>query len=227
MRIAGITKRLLLVVLWSVSAMVLKATTIFDNTVTPSRAIFQNGGIEIGDEIQLAGTERYLTSFSFVYGRVGAHPEAHVDARVRFYLNDGPPPLFDSYAAPGTCFFDSDWFPVVQAFRGTLVFSAGSEFPAEGLFLPSSNMTWSLQFQGLPSGEAGGVEIYSPPVVGTDPPYFWSNQDGDWYRQSGGSPVDFGAKMEAVPEPSTPTLLIAGTVLLAAGGIWRRRVHET
>jgi hypothetical protein len=138
-------------------------------------------------------------------------------------LNDGVS-LFETNAPPGTLFYDSDWFiigPPTQGIYGILTFSAGVQFPAEGLFLPASVMTWSIQYQGLNSGEVGGVRIFSPPVIGSDTPYFWSNSGYEWYTSSKtGSSGDFNALFQAteVPEPTSLKMLIFGAILLRIAG---------
>ncbi len=43
------------------------ATTIFDNSVNDLSVRFNPGTIEVGDQIMLANTERYLTYFDFEY----------------------------------------------------------------------------------------------------------------------------------------------------------------
>src|SRR5262249_1638993 len=83
------------------------ATTIYDNTANDLLTRFSPGTMEVGDQIILAGPgSRNLTKFSFeFYGTNTANPTAFagtINARVRFYLNDGP--LFNGYARPGTMF---------------------------------------------------------------------------------------------------------------------------
>jgi len=182
------------------------------------------GEMECGDQIQLAGTARFLTNFSCGYLLGVTDPTPHVTARVRFYLNDGPIPWYDTYPTPGTIVYDSDWFPVGRALPSSLVFSAGSEFPSGGLYLPSSDITWTIQFQGLvDDADAAGLRVFSPPVVGGDPPYSWLNPGGGWSRQVfDGRQMDFQAKFEAtdVPEPSLTAFLLLVVGLL---GVMRVR----
>jgi hypothetical protein len=174
----------------------------------------------------LAGTERFLTSFSFEYW--GANTlstttfAGDVQARVRFYENAGA--LYHGYDTPSvTPFWDSGWFggfgPTdVDPFRATLVFTAGVglDFPEGGLLLPvTSNMTWSVQFQGMGATDTVGVDIYSAPVVGQDYPDYWQNNGGWTLLTNTVRPMDFAARMEAtVPEPSTLTLSILGGLSL-------------
>ena len=158
------------------------ATTIFDNSVNDLLTRFNPGTAEVGDQIVLATTERMITTFSFEYyamNKVGyPNLQGSVQGRVRFYLNDGS--LFNGYNAPGTGLFDSGWFPVPSTTtpRDTFVFNAGSDFPSGGLYVPASEMTWSVEFQGLGFADEVGLDIYSPPVVGSDYPDYWEVQAG-------------------------------------------------
>ena len=228
MKNACLSKTLLLGAWCMLAASPLTATTIFDNSVHSIHANLGFGGMECGDEIQLAGTARLLTNFSCGYVLVVADPTPHVTVKVRFYLNDGPPPWWDTYPTPGTVIYDSGWLPVGQALPGSLVLSAGSGLPADGLFLPSSDMTWSIQFQGLVDDQdAPSLRVFSPPVVGSDPPYSWLNQgDGYWDRQAlDGRTMDFMASFEAteIPEPSSAAFLLLTITFMS---IVRVREHE-
>ena len=210
----------------------LRANVIFDNSVNDLSTRFNPGTAEVGDEIVLGGTERYLTDFSFEFWgtATGSSFAGDVEARVRFYQNDGTP--FNGYATPGaTPFFDSGWFTIGGPTpRSTENFTAGSDFPAGGLLIPLpstvSNMTWSVQFQGMGAGDAAGVDIYSPPVVGQDYPDYWQNDGTGWVLLTNTVPMDFAAKMEAsqVPEPSVAALsLVSGLGLLAFAYRLRRK----
>src|ERR1035437_614434 len=170
-------------VLWVVLALPLRATTIFDNSSNDLTNTFEPGTLEVGDEIILLNDPaRYLTNFSFEYwGTNTANPFAFsgtVQARVRFYQNNGA--LFNGYPAPGTNFYDSGWFSVVPTPRSTETFTVGPDF-CTGLYLPViSNMTWSVQFQGMGATDHVGVDLYSPPGIGQDYPDYWANTNGNW-----------------------------------------------
>lgn len=189
------------------------AAIIFDNSANDLHARFEPGTLEVGDEILLAGTERYLTHFAFEFwGENSANPSAFagaVSARVKFYLNDGP--LSNGYPTPHTVFYDSDWFPVPGPTpRSTFVFVAGSDFPSEGLFLPSTRMTWSVQFQGMGDSDTVGVDLFSPPAVGLDFADYWELHEG-WLLRTNLFPMNFAARMEAsaTPQMVRPLLQIA------------------
>ena len=212
-------------VLGAILALPLRATTIFDNSVNDLMYRFEPGTNEVGDEIILTNyPARYLTNFSFEFwGTNDANPSAFagtVQARVRFYQQNGP--LFNGYPSPGANFYDSGWFSVAPTPRSTEVFSS-TDFCLTGLYLPViSNMTWSVQFQGMGPTDHVGVDVYSPAVVGQDYPDYWENVGGTWnlYTNSSGVPIDFAALMEAStqpvvnPNPCLLTCVKSGTNLL-------------
>ena len=169
--------------LWMGIGAPLRATIIFNNSTNDLVTRFDAGTNEVGDEILLAGTERYIWRFSFeLWGTNSTGSSSFagsVEARVRFYQNNGP--LFNGYPTPGTNFYDSSWFPVAATPRSTENFFVGSDFPWTNHFLPvTSNMTWSVQFRGMGATDSVGVDLYSPPVVGQDYPDYWLNTNGNW-----------------------------------------------
>jgi hypothetical protein len=210
----------------------LSADTIYDNSKNDLLIRFNPGSFEVGDEIQLAGSARYLTNFAFEFW--GENPNSSdlftgdVQARVRFYQNDGPE--FNGYAAPGSTFYDSGWFAIDQPTpRNTLRFIAGEALPEEGLFMPVGlKMTWSVQFERAASADSVGIDIYSPVVEGASFPDYWENDGTGWQLKNNLVPMDFAALLEAsviaVPESSTLTFSVLGGVILLFGlGRFRRR----
>ena len=224
MNIARLANSLLLGFWWFFSPLPVIATTIFDNSVNSQQANLQTQSFELGDEIHLAGTARRLTNFSCGYILWTTDPQPDVTARLRFYLNDAADEF--GYLTPGTVLYDSDWFAIAPAHHGTLTLSVGSQLPAEGLFLPASDITWSIQFQGVTNGTAG-VRIFSPPVVGSDTPYCWYNAGYGWFQTTPthGESIDFLAVLEAteVPEPS-PAVLLLCAALVSSLRVRRRRI---
>ena len=204
------------------------ADVIFNNSTNDLTTRFNPGTLEVGDEILLAGTARYLYNFSFEFWGTasGVNFAGPVEARVRFYLNDGAP--FNGYPTPGTQFYDSGWFGGFgPTARSTFDFTAGNDFASSGLFIPSSDITWSVMFQGMGAGDAAGVDIYSPPVVGGDYPDYWEN-NGGWSLKTNGVPMNFATVWEAsvnpVPEPSVVALLfLGGAGFVSLAGTWRRK----
>jgi len=216
----------------------LKATApvlIYDNSVNAlsPRALFNPGTIEVGDEIILAGTERYLQAFSFQFWGTNTAAanttsfSGSVQARVKFYQNDGL--AFNGYPTPSTVLYDSGLFAVPFAPTGNnFNFTAGPDFPAGGLFLAGpggtllTNMTWSVQFSGMDPTDAVGVESFSPPVVGGNYSDYWQN-NGGWTLQTNTVPMNFAATFSATPEPSVFALAISGGLGLLAVRRWSSR----
>jgi len=205
---------------------VLPADVIFDNSVNDLHSRFNPGTLEVGDEIVLAGTARYLTNFSFEFWGTNTLNPANlsfagvVQARVRFYLNNGPP--FHGYGTPGTNFYDSGWFSVPKpTSRNLFVFEAGSDFPAGGLYIPASNITWSVQFQGMAANDSVGVDLFSPPVVGIDFSDYWENDISGWTLKTNSlvTAVDFAAVFQAIgtsaPLPSLQITSSGGQIVLS------------
>ncbi len=192
------------------------ADTIFDNSQSDINTRFNPGTFEVGDQIVLAGTARYLTNFSFEYWGTNSSAAGNpafsgdVQARIRFYKNDGP--VFNGYATPGTCFWASDWFAISPTERNILVFTPGADFPADGVYLPSTEMTWSVQFRGMEETDVAGIDFYSPAVTGADYPDYWQrpNQKSSWTLMTNTVPTDFAAKMQAttLPESGSPFVAI-------------------
>lgn len=206
----------------------LRAATIFDNSVNDLQHRWSPAPLtlEVGDQITLAGTERYLTRFDFEYWATTADHisfAGSVEARVRFYLNNGT--QFNGYSSPSDNFFDSGWFGGFGPTdgypnRATIFFTEGTDFPSGGLFIPTASdnmMTWSVQFQGMGIDDTVGLDLYSPPVTGygQDYPDYWQNNEGSigWTLQTNSYPMDFAARFfanQTIPEPSTVTLSILG-----------------
>ena len=198
------------------------ADVIFDNSVHDLGRRFDPGELEVGDEIEVVGAARYVTNFNFEYWGDSTAPgvfAGNVEARVRFYRNDGS--SFNGFAAPGTLFYDSGWFGVAPTLRSQLIFLAGSDFPPGGLYLPVSNFTWTVQFQGMSTGDSAGVDLYSPIETGFSYSDYWQNDPGGWALKTNSAlTVNFAAQIQAysATPPSAPTLRLAydpGQITLA------------
>jgi hypothetical protein len=209
-------------------------TWIFDNSANDLGTRFDPGTREVGDQIILAPGNRYLTYFDFEYWGVGGGTAPNtfagtVEARVRFYENNAlGGGQFHGYDTPVlTPFYESPWFggfnPTgVYPNRATLTYSeALGDFDSYGgrLFIPASEITWTIQFRGMGDGDTVGVDIYSPPVTGygADYPDYWENSGTDsepnWRLLTNNVPMDFAARMYAeatIPEPSSLALALFG-----------------
>lgn len=211
--------------LWLGLTLPLGALTLFDNSVNDLLTRFDPGTYEVGDEILLASADTYLTNFSFEFwGTNTASPTSFagdVEARVTFYEMNGP--LVNGIPTPGTIIWQSDWFNVSSpTSRSTFVFTPGNGLPDDGVWLPTTDITWSVQFEGMGATDSVGVDIYSPPVVGNDYTDYWQNDGTGWIAMTNTVPMDFAARLEGVPEPSIFALSLAGGGLLILARRLRR-----
>ena len=194
------------------------AATIYQNTTTDLNLRFSPGFLEVGDEITFAGDQRVLSGFSFEYFGLSSTPGAFagtVEARIRFYQNNGN--LFNGYASPSSLLYDSQWFSITPSDRATLVFAPGADNVPLSLALPDS-MTFSVQFQGMGTGDLVGVDLYGPPGVGSSFADYWLFESGSWsLKENAAGDVNFALEIQAVPEPSVLALLLGAgiTVFLA------------
>ena len=225
--------------LWAGSGVPLSAqTVIFNNRANDLVTRFNPGSTQVGNEILLApDTPRFLTEFSFEFwGTNTASPgnvsfAGPVTAELRFYVNNGP--LSSGVPSPGaTPFYDSGPLSLASigaspTARNTLVFTAGTDFPSAGLLIPTSDMTWTIQFVGMGLTDSVGVDLYYPATVGQTYGDYWAYNGTSWSLETNSLvPLSsFGATMSAtVPEPSTLSLsLLGGAGILALARRLRRK----
>lgn len=180
-----------------------KAEVVYNNS-TILTGSFNPGIIEVGDEITLAGLGRTITNFTLQYSGVSFSGSEQL--RLRFYANDGA--LVSGYAAPSTLLYDSGAFGVSGPSTGeTLIFD---DFGSWNGIVPDS-FTWSLQFSNLGVGATPSISLFNPVTVGSSFDDYWEN-NGTWVLKQGTGPINFGATVEAVPEPSTLALGLIGAV---------------
>jgi hypothetical protein len=187
---------------------------VYNNGVNYSGFYLNPGANEVGDEIILAAGPRMASTFQFEY--FASYPVVHVvneTFRIRFYANDGADlgGPFNTHL-PNTVLYDSGSQilapPIDPSGRATYLF----DLTLANIVLPD-RFTWSVQFSGLDAGETIGVSIYDPPTVGNNFDDYWYNTGATWeLRATNGIPINFGAQITAVPEPSTYVLAILGGI---------------
>ena len=201
----------------------LDGVVVYDNSVNDLVSRFDTGTNEVGNEIILAGTERYLEGFSFEFwstNLTGAPwlEGTNVSVRLRFYANDGT--NFSGYATPRTVLYDSGefWLGTDTRPRATVVYDEFDLWlyawqPLMDLLPPT--FTWTVQFSGLGASDRVGVDLYSPPVIGRSYGDFWLRTDEGWQlREISGLPTDIAAR--AIASTNRVTISVVSTVTNAS-----------
>ena len=178
---------------------------VYNNTSISLQASYDSA-LEFGDQVSLEGINRKLSSFQFEYNASLAPSPSKIGV-VRMYANDGPA------GAPGTLIWETDQFSLENG-QGRISFEN-----ITGVILPQ-NLTWSLVASGLNGGEKFGVQLYDPPSIGASAADYWQkNAFGGWSLQvlnnaNGSTVANFGARITAVPEPTTMVFAVVGGLAL-------------
>ena len=191
------------------------ATMVYNNGMNYSGSFLNPGANEVGDEIILGAGPRIASTFQFEY--FASYPLVHTpneQFRIRFYNNDGTDlgGPFNTHL-PNSVFYDSGLQtlapPIDPSGRATYLF----DLTLANIVLPD-RFTWSVQFTGVGDqvGETVGVSLYDPPTVGNNFDDFWFNTGSTWELRATNQPINFGAQITAVPEPSTYLLAILGGI---------------
>jgi len=201
-----------------------RADILLQNNTVDLHTRFNPGIFEVGNQIYLSNGG-YITNFSFEYygiggGLGGAFSGAYVQGDVKWYLNDSST-LYNGYKTPGTQIYDSHWFDLSPTTRGTIIFSTPGDFPTgatNGWWVGTRELTWTVQFRGLGSGDQVGVDLYQNQVLGAMYTDYWLNNSGTWQLlvNTNGVPATFGQEWMGtpVPEPSTLAISLAGGLSL-------------
>lgn len=190
----------------------------FDNTPSQQPLYLPYGGVEYGDEYRLAGSEPLIGSFAVQYW---AGPAASGTVTVTLYANDGGVdannPLNPS-KAPGTALYTA-----TEAIGTGYNFFGRADLQQFGI-APNGRVTIGLSF--AVQGDVGVTLSTNPEAIGSSPDDYWAKTAaGTWGTYggplSGGTPYDFTAQINCVPEGST-WLSLAGIFAMAGFGAYRR-----
>jgi hypothetical protein len=195
-------------------------TLVYDNSTTKLNLTY-GSAFEFGDEVSLSGTDRLLTSLIFEYfGRDFSGNEA---VKLRLYANDGAfTGSVPDAQRPSTELYSTGWESIGETFGDGLTLAY--DLSSANIVVPNT-FTWTVEFQGIEAGEFAGLELYNPPTTGMSYDDFWEKDgSGNWVQRFSefGTPMNFGVRVTAVPEPAVSTLLALGGF---AGLIafWRRK----
>jgi hypothetical protein len=191
-----------------------RAELIYDNTTTRLGTSLLFSALQMGDEVQAAGTARLVSELQVGVSQQGTAGTA--DLRARLYANDGPA------GQPGSLLWES-------ALRDDVALTGGIDliaFPVPLVLVPDT-FTWTIQISDA-RPIAVGLPFFHPPTVGSSPDYAWFGGPGSWTRQTVPSPVNLMARVTAVggagavPEPSSAALALAGLAGLAFAALGTR-----
>jgi hypothetical protein len=187
------------------------AWTIYNNTTGDLSSGYSSTN-EFGDQVVFnVGGPRIVTNFTFEFFGVGVNPGGESTLTVRFYLNDGP----GGYATPGTLLWTSDPFSVSGTDRATISYQPNVFIGKSGV--PYDEFTWTVQFTDPTGGGTWGLDMYDPPTVGYNYDDYWEHDAlGEWLLKTNrfSVPMNFAARIEAVPEPNAMVLGIAGALAI-------------
>ncbi len=207
------------------------ASIVYDNSTQYLGSFTDQNNFEAGDEIQLAGTDRTMTSFSFEYslysdsGAVSGNETAELFIRAR----DGNP----NGLTPGTILYDSGVISLAGR-QNAAGFGTITADNTSVLLPPSGDVVWTVKFSGIENtpdpahagqfvGEHAGLLYYGPVTVGSSFDDYWINRGSGFELVSvDGITDNFGAQLTAVPEPSTIALILIGASALGVARFRRQ-----
>lgn len=194
-----------------------QAGIVYNNSTTSLGSFYQSTN-EFGDQIQLdaTSTDRVITTVDFEY-YLSHNANGNERAELRIYNNAIPNSA--SPTAIGTLIYDSGMNPITAGYNQYFVSGLGLNV--------STDISWTVQFSGIETGESAGLLWYNPPTVGSSLDDFWEKTSSGWTLKrlspSGGPIANFGAQITAIPEPSTVQFAIMSGMALLGMATYRRR----
>jgi hypothetical protein len=204
---------------------------IYDNTSSFPRAVTAEGnGVEHGDVVIFAGTDRLLTSFQFEYflgPNAGGAVEGNEMAQIFLRALDGAA-VGDGNTLPGTLLWSSGTFNIESGYHTINVDALNLQV--------GDSIAWTVSFTGIEADENAGLLFdvadnpvgtnprFTDPVTGQLEHYTIRHEaDGSWSLLNHTTPNvadNLNARFTAIPEPGTWAILLGG---LATLGLVRRR----
>ena len=181
---------------------------IYDNTTTPLGSTSFTA-LQIGDEVNAAGSERFVSLLQVGVTQQGFAGTA--DLQAWLYANDGPG------GQPGAMLWQS-------AILNDVPLTGGNDlipFPVPLVQVPNT-FTWTVQISDT-SPVAVGLPHFHPPTVGSSPDYAWFGGPGSWTRLPGPPARDLMARVTAIPEPATAAVVMPPLFAAALARRSRRR----
>lgn len=199
-----------------VTAVAAQAVTVYGNVTTDTgNTVFYSTGVysEIGDRIQLSGTERSGTTASAQYYNFGS--AGSFDATLTFYgITGGNPGVGASLGS-----FTTSGFIDANALVVTSWTLGGFALPEELVF--------TVTVSNLQGGVDLGLTVFDPPTIGSSSGQFLIVKGNTGFAQAslGGGQDNVYFRLDAVsavPEFGTAGLMCLG--MLSVFGIRSRRV---
>jgi hypothetical protein len=202
-----------------------QASYIYNNSTNDlGQRLVASDGLWFGDELILDGTDRFMTHFDFQFWATNTSGLT-IDVELR--LQDGTP--YNGYPSPGTLIYGYYGFGLSDTPRSTLNFDIADLDLFDGLgdggtYIAGNVLTLAIRFNNIGSGQAG-VDLYTPVDVGGSYPDYWQFVSGQWQLTTNNvfSTVNFGARIEAIPEPTAFAILTLAGVLGLAGRRYLRK----
>ena len=193
---------------------------VYNNTTTPTSGSFAPDGFwpfnvfwpeePMGDQITLTGTNRTVVQFDLILSSSASVTLA--DLTLAFYEVEYPYPSNPDIPYPGDEIWSTALYDVPVDGVTTI------PFPVPNVEVPDT-FVWVA---GADS-DIAGLATFDPPTKGSSEDFYWDYDTfGDvWYSLNfNADPVaNFGAKVVAVPEPTTMGFLALGSLLVA----WKKR----
>lgn len=209
--------RILLLMALGFAVSTAHAVYIYNNSVNDqTNRLSAVDNLWFGDEVVLSTnyTDRFMTGFDFQYWGTNT---SGLTVDVRLQLNDGTP--YNGYNTPGTIVYEYLGLSLSDTVRSTIIFNAADldafdGFADGGTLLTLDNLTLAVRFH-LTGGGTAGVDLYNPPVEGSGYLDYWQYNGGSWELTTNNvfGTVNFGMRIEAVPEPSSFSILMMGVLM--------------